>query len=45
MAEVLALLLGDDQLRNRMGDEDRRIALETFTPERMMKSLIQIYKQ
>lgn len=44
MAEALALLLEDGELRNRMGDESRRIALEAFALERMMNRLIDVYE-
>lgn len=44
MAEALALLLEDSELRNRMGDASRRIALEVFTVERMMNGLIEVYE-
>lgn len=44
IAEAIALLLEDSELRNRMGDASRRIALEVFTVERMMSRLIEIYE-
>jgi glycosyltransferase involved in cell wall biosynthesis len=44
MVEALSLLLGDSELRNRMGDESRRIALKSFTLERMMDGLVEVYE-
>lgn len=44
MAEAIALLLEDSELRNRMGDASRHIALEVFTVERMMNGLIEVYE-
>jgi glycosyltransferase involved in cell wall biosynthesis len=44
MVEAIAFLLEDGELRNRMGNESRRIALEAFALERMMQGLIEVYK-
>lgn len=44
LMEAIALLLVNGELRNRMGSEGRRIALELFTVERMRDELIAVYE-
>jgi glycosyltransferase involved in cell wall biosynthesis len=44
MAEAIGLLLEDSELRNRLGDAGRRIALEVFSIEKMMDGIIGVYE-
>ncbi len=45
LAECIANLLEDDDLRRKMGERGRADALERFTPERMIRDLHEVYDQ
>lgn len=43
-AEGVALLLGDERLRRRMGENGRRLVLKRFTWEKVAPDLVQVYE-